>query len=87
MRVGMRLALALLAFCLLIAFPEVTKADERRDGATSPSGMNPGNDHHDRQELDPGDQYIAGDNRLFEVVRTEGTKCWCGLWKRWNCPM
>ena len=24
------------------------------------------------RELDPGDQYIAGDNRLFEVVRTEG---------------
>ncbi|MCK9525028.1 MAG: stage II sporulation protein P [Limnochordia bacterium] len=24
------------------------------------------------RELDPGDQYIAGDNRLFEVVGTEG---------------
>ena len=24
------------------------------------------------RELDPVDQYIAGDNRLFDVVRTEG---------------
>lgn len=73
MRVGMRLALALLAFCLLIAFPEVTKADERRDGGYFTLRDESGEMiTMTARELDPGDQYIAGDNRLFEVVRTEG---------------
>ncbi|HPT84136.1 MAG TPA: stage II sporulation protein P [Limnochordia bacterium] len=60
------------ALCLFL-FAAAASAEERRDGGyytlVDESGavitMT-------ARELDPGDRYIAADNRLFEVVRTEG---------------
>ena len=62
----------LMALFLVLALTIQTQAEERGD-----SGYFTLVDEEDRvitmtgRELDPGDHYIAGDNRLFEVVRTE----------------
>jgi stage II sporulation protein P len=64
---------AVLILLGVLALSQAASADERRDGGFFTLLDDEGEAiTMTARELDPGDRYIAADNRLFEVVQTEG---------------
>lgn len=73
MKRSVRSALALLCLLVLFSLSPSALAEERRDGGYFTLRDDAGHViTMTARELDPGDRYIAADNRLFEVVQTEG---------------
>ena len=70
----MRLMWIIVAFCVLtvMGMPALIYADERTDlGYFTLQDERGETITMTGRELDPGDRYIAADNRLFEVIKTE----------------
>lgn len=73
MKRNLSLAAVLLGLLLTFNVSPPGLAEERRDGGYFTLVDETGRTiTMTARELDPGDSYIAGDNRLYEVVQTEG---------------